>query len=163
MSEQAERWEGARKGAGGPEPASADAQTPSAQAQAPSPFKSPQAALRGWIVLLASVSALAGFAAGLLVAMQFGPDPEPTGAFARYREAIVQEFDLSPERERVLASVLDEYARQLEDLQARGLRPLGDEQAKRGLRIHEMIRDRIIPSDQRDRFLELSSLEASPF
>lgn len=153
MSELAELREGAgenlselkRLGAGSPVPSSSSS------------------SLRAWIVLLAGVSALAGFAAGLLVATQLGPDPEPQGAFARYREAIVQEFDLSPERERVLASVLDEYERQLEDLQARGLRPLGDEQAARGRRIHEMIRDRIIPSDQRDRFLELSSLETSPF
>lgn len=125
--------------------------------------KSPHSALRGWILLFAGVSALAGFAAGLLVALQFGPDPEPKGAFARYREAIVQEFDLSPERERVLAYFLDEYERQLEDLQARGLRPLGDDQAAHGRQIHELIRDRVIPPDQRGRFQELSSLEATPF
>lgn len=115
--------------------------------------------LRAWILVLAGVCSLAGFAAGLLVSQALAPEAEPSGSFALYREAVVREFDLSPERERVLASVLDEYQRQLEDLQARGLRPLGGEQATDGQKFHELIRDRIIPPDQRARFAEL----ASPF
>lgn len=113
--------------------------------------------LRAWIVVLAGVSALAGFAAGMLVSMRLGPEPEPQGPFAHYREAIVQEFALSPKRELALVSVLDRYERQLEDLQARGLRPLGDLQAIRGRRIHELIRE-VIPPSQRERFEELSML-----
>ena len=112
--------------------------------------------LRLWIGLLAGVSGLAGFAGGLLASRWFEPPPEPTGAFGRYREALVAEFDLSPERERVLASVLDEYQRRLEDLQARGLVPLADELARRGQQFQEVIQNRVLPEAQRERFAELA-------
>ncbi len=81
--------------------------------------------LRAWIVLLALVSGLAGFAAGRLAAPEV--QISPAGPFPGYAERMQEAFDLSPGRVRALRLLLERYDRDLEDLKIRHLGELRPE------------------------------------
>lgn len=116
---------------------------------------SPAPRLERWIVTLALVSALAGFAAGRLSA-RLSAEPLPSaGAFGEFRRAFEAEFQLSPDRRRALASVLDAYQGHLETLQARGLAALGPELARLNQSLTEILRNRVLPESERERFDQL--------
>jgi hypothetical protein len=105
--------------------------------------------LRAWILVLALVSFLAGLAAG--IGFERRRD-EPSGAFALYRERLVRDFDLSPARERGLALLLENYERELERLETRGLEGLEPELVAVGERFQGWIRELVIPPSQWERF-----------
>jgi len=105
--------------------------------------------LRAWILLLALVSFLAGLATGVVHERR---SEAPTGAFAAYRERLVREFDLSPARERGLALLLENFERELEALETRGLETLEPELVAIGERYQGWIRELVVPPSQWDRF-----------
>lgn len=105
--------------------------------------------VRLWIGLFAVVCFAAGLASGVLLERR---GHQPTGAFASYREQLVQDFGLSPERERGLALLLENYQLELDELEARGLRGLEDEVVDLGDRYNTWIRSLVIPPSQWDRF-----------
>jgi hypothetical protein len=105
--------------------------------------------LRAWILLLALVSFLAGLATGVVHERR---SEEPTGAFAAYRERLVREFDLAPARERGLALLLENFERELEALETRGLESLEPELVAIGERYQGWIRELVVPPSQWDRF-----------
>jgi hypothetical protein len=105
--------------------------------------------LRLWILLLALVSFLAGLASG--IGFERRRD-EPTGAFAYYRERLARDFDLTPARERGLALLLENYERELERLETRGLEDLEPELVAVGERYQSWIRQLVIPPSQWERF-----------
>lgn len=111
--------------------------------------------LRAWILLLVGTVFLVGFASGLLTARRLAPPPAPSGAFVDYRQLLVQEFDLSPERERGLAGILERYRRELDDLSSRHAENLEPELARLGTKYHGLVRDHVLPESQRPRFDEL--------
>ncbi|MEZ5979180.1 MAG: hypothetical protein R3F34_13285 [Planctomycetota bacterium] len=114
---------------------------------------SPSFQTRAWIVCLAGVCFLAGFASGVLRERRgFDRVARAEGAFAAYRERLVRDFDLSPERERWLGMLLESYQQQLEQLESRGLAGMQDEVVELGDRYNDWIRERVIPASQRQRF-----------
>lgn len=109
--------------------------------------------LHFWIVLLSLVSGLAGFAAGELR----HPDQalKDRGRFAAYSDRLTDEFSLSVERESALRVVLIRYERELEDLKSRHLSTLEPELVQLGDTYRDLIRDKVLPEDQRRAFDEL--------
>lgn len=105
--------------------------------------------VRLWIGLFALVCFGAGVASGVLFERR---GAEPTGPFAAYRERLAREFALSPERERGLALLLENYRRQLEELETRGLRTLEDDVVELGDQYDAWIRELVIPPSQWDRY-----------
>ena len=111
--------------------------------------------LERWIVTLALVSALAGFAGGQLSARLSAEPPAPPGAFGEFRRAFEAEFRLGPDRRRALTSVLDAYQGHLEALEARGLAALGPELERLNQSLSEILRNRVLPEAERERFDQL--------
>lgn len=112
--------------------------------------------LRLWIVLLAAVSFLAGGASGLVLAAELRPPERDRGAFADYRELLVERFDLSPERERGLRVILDRYQKDIEACRSRQIDLIEEDLARLGLTCRQRIRDYVLPAEQREEFARLS-------
>ena len=104
---------------------------------------------RLWVVLLAGVSFLAGFAGGILTAPGMIP-PLSHGPFAAYEQHFAETFELSAEERSNLRHVLDRYQRELQELEARNERhPDREHRAHVGRNAREM--DRVLErSDARD-------------
>ncbi len=119
-------------------------------------------ALRGWILLLAGMAFLAGLASGMLLGISTRPAEPPQGPFAEYRELLAAEFDLSPERRRGLAAILERYQRELEVLQGRQAAAIEPELRRLGLQYRDLIRDFVLPEAQRARFDALAAAEPWP-
>jgi hypothetical protein len=115
---------------------------------------------RFWIVLLALVSFGAGGAAGVwATAARFHP-PAKVGPFEDYRRLLLETFPLSAERARHLETVLAAYAKDIEAIQARRMADTmtlyGPELEERGRYYRSLIKDRVLPEDQRARFEQLA-------
>ncbi|MBC8451546.1 MAG: hypothetical protein H8D72_02435 [Planctomycetes bacterium] len=106
--------------------------------------------LRAWILLLALVSALAGFAAGRASAPK--TSVVPSGPFPGYAEQMQVAFDLAPERVRALRLLLERYDRDLEDLKIRNLGELQPELVRLGDTYRDWIRDKVLPEERRADF-----------
>lgn len=116
---------------------------------------------RAWITLLAGTSFLAGLAAGLLLSALRAEEPAASGDFGGYRQRLVEQFELDPERAELLGVVLVNYEQDLarvRDLQtARSMENMEPELLELGSRYWSLIRERVIPSASRsefDRFAE---------
>ena len=116
--------------------------------------------LRLWVVLLALVSFGAGAAAGIWGTAARLKPPAKTGPFEDYRRMLLTTFPLSPERGKHLETVLSAYAREIEGIQARRLADTmslyGPELEERGRYYRSLIKDRVLPEDQRERFEQLA-------
>jgi hypothetical protein len=117
--------------------------------------------LRAWILLLALVSALCGFAAGRLSAPR--PSLAQTGPFPGYAERMQVSFDLSPERMRLLRSLLTGYDRDLENLKVRNLGELRPELVRLGDTYRDWIRDKVLPEERRADFDRMVAGGATSF
>lgn len=118
--------------------------------------------LRLWIALLAVACFAAGLTAGVFVAEARAEEPRRGGEpFEDYRLAMVERFQLDPERERLFAEVLRTYRQSIEDTRTRLLqehRPeLERELAEIGARYQTYIRDHVLPPDRRQEFDALSA------
>ena len=116
--------------------------------------------LRLWVVLLALVSFCAGAAAGIWgTAARLEPPAKP-GPFEDYRRMLLATFPLSAERSKHLDTVLAAYAKEIEGIQARRLANTmslyGPELEERGRYYDSLIKDRVLPEDQRARFEQLA-------
>ena len=116
--------------------------------------------VRLWVVLLAVVSVLTGFAGGLLLSESLNPHPQPREPFADYHRSCVETFDLSEERAALLAELLRNYHRDLEVLRLQALAESQSEMepdlVRIGLRYRALIRDHVLPEAQRAQFDELA-------
>jgi hypothetical protein len=115
---------------------------------------------RFWIVLLALVSFGAGAAAGVwATAARLHPAPK-VGPFEGYRRMLLETFPLSAERAQHLETVLAAYAREIDGIQARRsadtMTLYGPELEERGRYYRSLIKDRVLPEDQRERFEQLA-------
>ena len=116
---------------------------------------------RAWITLLAGTSFLAGLAAGFLLSALRAEEPAASGDFGGYRQRLVEQFELDPERAELLGVVLVNYEQDLarvRDLQtARSMENMEPELLELGSRYWSLIRERVIPPASRsefDRFAE---------
>ena len=116
---------------------------------------------RAWITLLAGTSFLAGIAAGLLLSALRAEEPAASGDFGGYRQRLVEQFELDPERAELLGVVLVNYeedlARVRDQQTARSMENMEPELLELGSRYWSLIRERVIPPASRsefDRFAE---------
>ncbi|MBM3975522.1 MAG: hypothetical protein FJ299_00855 [Planctomycetes bacterium] len=108
--------------------------------------------LRGWIVLLAATSFLAGVAAGVIFGLEVAPAPPERGPFDEYQARLGRAFQLDREQQRVLALRLDQYRREIEAVQSKYMPGMEAELVKAGLGCRDYIRDRVLPPAERKRF-----------
>jgi len=117
--------------------------------------------LQLWIVALALTNFLAGGAGGLLLAREMRPEYRAHGSFEDYQRMFLTSFGLSPERTRLFAELMRNYDQELEDLHREALETSMSEMEPRlnslGLRYRDMIRNHVLPVDQRDEFDRLAS------
>ncbi len=111
---------------------------------------------RLWLLLLTGVAFLAGFGSGMYASERSHRASQLDGAFGDFERAFVQEFDLDPERQRLLARLLDHYNRETEAILERyasenhmGMEP---DLARAGLEYRATVRDRLLPEPQRPKF-----------
>lgn len=117
--------------------------------------------LRAWILLLALVSGLVGFAVGRLSAPRTAL--AKSGPFPGYAERMQASFDLSPERMRLLRSLLVGYDRDLENLKVRNLGELRPELVRLGDTYRDWIRDKVLPEERRADFDRMVAAGATSF
>jgi hypothetical protein len=114
---------------------------------------------RLWIVLLAFVCFLTGASAAVL-AERLGTIEAERGPFAAYADALVADFDLSPERAAHLRVVLREYAEEIERIRVSHemefYASLEEELRPKGAEYNRLIRDVVLPPSQRARFDSLA-------
>jgi hypothetical protein len=116
--------------------------------------------LRFWVVLLALVSFGAGAAAGVWATATRLQPPTKTGPFEDYRRLLLQTFPLSAARAQALEAVLAAYAKDIETIQARRMADTmtlyAPELEERGRYYRGLIKDQVLPEDQRERFEALA-------
>jgi len=116
--------------------------------------------LRFWVVLLALVSFGAGAAAGVWATAARLQPPAKTGPFEDYRRLLLQTFPISAERAQALETVLAAYAKDIETIQARRMADTmtlyAPELEERGRYYRGLIKDQVLPEDQRERFEALA-------
>ena len=112
---------------------------------------------RFWALVLAAVSFLAGLAAGVLFAGT-GEAQLPSGPFARYEQRLLDEYDLGPQRRRALRALLTQYGEDLERAQRRHLpvyqAAMEPDLTDLGVRYSALIRDKVLPPSQRQRYAQ---------
>jgi hypothetical protein len=114
--------------------------------------------LRAWIGVLAVTCVAAGLGAGFFLARWLAPPPPPqtTGAFPDYERLLAQTFELSPARREALRVVLESYHADVEGIKDRGMADymssIEPELRQRGRYYRGLIRDRVLPEPQRERF-----------
>ncbi len=118
--------------------------------------------LRGSIVILALACLAAGAGGGVLAARSLAPrDAAPReGTFAEYEVLMDQTFDLSRDRREVLHAVLASYEADLAGIKDRHMAhymsSIETELRERGRYYRTLVRDRVLPEDQRSEFDRLS-------
>ena len=116
-------------------------------------------ATRAWVMLLTAVVFLAGAAAGVL-GERMTRESQRNGSFEDYALLLEDEFDLPPTRMKHLRVLLNAYADDVDRVVKRHetdyraamepeLRPLHEEYDR-------LVRDMVLPADQRARFDELA-------
>ena len=112
--------------------------------------------VRLWIVVLSGAWFLAGLSAGLFVS---GAE-RSASPLAGYADAFAEEFQLDEKHRRVLVQVLDSYATERQSIRARHEADTRDamEPDLRVLdeRVQRILREQILPPDQRARFDQLA-------
>jgi len=111
---------------------------------------------RTWITVLTGTAFLAGLAAGLLISAVQVDEFGSGGNFGGYRQRLVQQFSLSPERSELLGAVLVNYeqdlARVRDQQTARSMETMEPELRQLGSRYWTLIRDHVIPTNSRSEF-----------
>jgi len=106
-----------------------------------------------WVLALAGLMFLAGMATQHLV---WGPRSVEAASYEPYVQRFTQEFDLSPERARFLRSLLHFYqieSNDSSDLYLSALNSsLGEDLDGVAAKYRALIRDKVLPPDQRERY-----------
>ena len=104
---------------------------------------------RVWALVLAAVMFLAGIAAANLWK---GPAQDLDMGIEPRAKLFEASFDLSKEQSRVLRKLLEHYDRDVRQTQARGGPNVGRELVALARSYSTMLRDNILPPDQRERY-----------
>lgn len=114
---------------------------------------------RFWILTFGFVSFLVGLSAGLLSAGLMRAPVAPEGPFADYRQHLVAQFELGPERERALQVILRHYQHEIDSVRdlhtASFMSSMEPELRQVGIKYRKLIRDRVLPERERARFDDL--------
>ena len=120
---------------------------------------------RAWIALLALMSFLVGVASTVLH-QRLTERPAERGPFSAYADRLVEQFELSPERAHHLRVVLRDYAQEVDRIRdARQLEfyaTLEKELRPKGAEYNRIIRDVVLPPEQRPDFDRLVAGEGVP-
>ncbi|MFT7485790.1 MAG: hypothetical protein ACI9F9_001640 [Candidatus Paceibacteria bacterium] len=112
--------------------------------------------LRLWIVLLCSVTFLAGLGTGLYLTELDARDQRLTAEFGEFERAFTREFSLDEERQRLLVGLLDHYNRETQQIKdhyaSRNLQEMEPDLRRVGLEYRAHLRDRLLPESQRPKF-----------
>jgi len=120
------------------------------------------ASLRAWIAVMAVACLAAGAGGGVLAARTLAPGdlPRREGTFAEYEARMAEDFALSPERREVLHAVLASYAADLASIKdthmADYMSSIEPELRERGRYYRGLVRDRVLPEDQRAAYDRMS-------
>jgi len=110
---------------------------------------------RAWIALLALMSCLVGVASSVLY-QRLTQRPAEGGPFAAYADRLVEQFELSPERAHHLHVVLRDYAMEVDRIRAARqvefYASLEKELRPKGAQYNRIIRDVVLPPEQRPEF-----------
>lgn len=116
--------------------------------------------LRLWIGLLALTAFAAGAGTGVWGAARVLKKSAPEGPFVAYQSMLVDQFDLDPERTRLLHSVLDAYRRDIEEIrnrrEAESMVAMEPELRERGRYYRSLIHEKVLPEAQRAEFERLA-------
>jgi hypothetical protein len=116
---------------------------------------------RAWILILALVCFLAGLATGLIGAELSDDAQSQSSALGDYERAFVEQFELDPQRQRLLVGLLEHYNLEVEEIQNRHTvqvrREMEPELRRAGLEYRALLRDRLLPPAQRAEFDRLTA------
>ena len=115
---------------------------------------------RLWIGILTLVVFLAGSASGFLFASATRQETQSSGPNEDYRRAFCARFRLDARRATLFDELLRNYHSDVEDLRQRALASSMSEMEPQlvavGLRYRDVIRDHVLPENQRAEFDELA-------
>ena len=116
---------------------------------------------RLWVAILALVCFLAGSASGLLYASATRQPPPSGGPFDEYKRAFCAEFKLDTARSKLFDELLANYHKEIEDVRQRALAnslaEMEPQLVKLGDRYRDVIRDHVLPENQRAEFDALAN------
>ncbi len=111
---------------------------------------------RLWILLLTLVAFLAGTGSGLFLAERGARQERLQTEFGEFERAFVSEFSLDPDRQRLLAGLLDHYNREKQQIKdhyaSLNLQEMEPDLRRVGLEYRSHLRDRLLPESQRPKF-----------
>lgn len=111
---------------------------------------------RFWILLFAGVSFCAGLGSGVILAERSHRDSVATSAFGDFERAFAIQFELDPERQRLLAGLLDHYNREAQEIRdryaAQHHREMEEDLRRVGLEYRAHLRNSLLPEQQRPKF-----------
>lgn len=118
--------------------------------------------VRGWILVLVLISFVAGAAAGRIVTDRAHGWQHDEGRLADYERALVTRFELSPERALALRGILQHYELRVERIKDEHLSAyrsaIEPELRELSLEYNGLIRDKVLPPSQRQRFDEYAQI-----
>ncbi|HUR29645.1 MAG TPA: hypothetical protein VM509_15755 [Planctomycetota bacterium] len=119
--------------------------------------------LRLWILLLACTAFGAGLGVGWFASNRTHSKVDvgaESGPFEGFQREFARTFKISKERERLLAELLASYQREIDGLEEAqlesGRSDLEKQLVKLGLTYQELIRNSVLPSDQRSEYDRLA-------
>jgi len=117
--------------------------------------------LRLWIVLLACSAFGAGLGIGWFASSKIqARDQRESGPFENFQRRFGRTFKLTAERERLLGELLANYQRDIEGLEKAqldsGRADLEKQLVKLGLTYQDLIRNSVLPPDQRSEYDRLA-------
>jgi hypothetical protein len=111
---------------------------------------------RLWVLILTAVAFLAGTGMGLVMAERAQRQAQVRSTSGEFERAFVQRFQLDPERQRLLAGLLDHYNRETQAIQSRYAAEyhmkMEPELRAAGLEYRALLRDQLLPEEQRPKF-----------
>jgi len=118
---------------------------------------------RIWILILTLVSFLAGVAVGLLSGERAGRNLPDDADFGDFEQAFSECFQLDEERRRLLAALMANYNMKIEEIERLHAAEYHKEQEpdmlRAGLEYRALIRDHLLPEEQRPEFDRLTEAE----
>ena len=117
--------------------------------------------LRLWIAILALACFGAGTGFGFQLSLRMHPRQLAGGPLEDYQRQFSAQFQLSPERTRLLGQLLANYAAEIENLKqarlARSMSEMEGDLQSLGREYHDLIRNHVLPPGQRPDFDELAA------
>jgi len=122
---------------------------------------------RLWILILTLVSFLGGIGTGLIVAERSHQGTLAQRPGGEFEKAFAGEFELDPNRQRLLAGLLDHYNSEVQAIEDRYAAEyhmkMEPELRSAGLEYRALVRDLLLPEEQRPKFDRLMAPHVENF